>query len=471
MQEDEPKRKQVRGRILLVDDEQDVCELLTGLLHGAGAEVDCALDEAEAAERLAGHLYDVVLTDLNLGFSSGLGICDLVSRMQPGVPVIVVTGYGSMDTAIGAIRAGAYDFITKPIEPAVVLLAVERALEHRRVHVQLRELEDRLREREAPGQLVGQSTAMKRVYEMIQRVRDAPVSVLIHGESGTGKELVARALHQGTQRADKPFVAISCAAIPDHLLEDELFGHAKGAFTDARTARAGLFEQADGGTLFLDEVGELPSSMQPKLLRVLQERTVRPIGDSREIPVDVRIVAATNRDLESEVEKGNFREDLFYRLHVVQITLPPLRSRGNDILLLAGHFIEMARKRMGREVTGLTSEAAHLLLNYEWPGNVRQLQNCIESAVALTQTDHLTPLDLPEKIRDFQPPVRREGPEVHPEHILSLEEVERRYIEQVLALNGDNKTLTARLLGLDRRTLYRKLERYEQLASGTKPTE
>lgn len=462
------RRTEVKGRILLVDDEQDMCDLLASLLKAEGAEVDTALDEAEAAEKLAGRLYDVVLTDLDLGAGSGLQVCDLVSRMQPGVPVIVVTGFGSMDAAIGAIRAGAYDFITKPIEAPVVLVAVERALEHRRVRVQLGELEDRLKKRDAPGELVGECLAMKRVYELIQRVRDTPASVLICGESGTGKELVARALHQGTGRADRRFVAVNCAAIPANLLESELFGHARGAFTDARAARAGLFEQADGGTLFLDEIGEMPTEMQPKLLRVLQERTVRPIGDSREIPIDVRIVAATNRDLESEVEKGNFREDLFYRLNVVQINVPPLRARGNDILLLAGHFIKLVAERMGRDVKGITGEAAHLLLNYDWPGNVRQLQNCIESAVTLTQTDHLTPLDLPEKIRGFQPPARSTGPEVHPEHILSLEEVERRYIEQVLALSGDNKSQAARLLGLDRRTLYRKLERYEQGISDAK---
>jgi len=462
----------VNGRILLVDDEQDVCELLASLLQGAGAEVDCALDEPEAAERLGERLYDAVLTDLKLGASNGLRICDLVSRMQPGVPVIVVTGHGNLDTAIGAIRAGAYDFITKPIDSAMVLVAVERALEHRRVRVQLVELEGRLSARDAPGQLVGECAAMKRVYDLIRRVREAPVSVVIYGESGTGKELVARALHLGTARAEKPFVGVSCAAIPANLLEDELFGHARGAFTDARTARSGLFEQADGGTLFLDEIGELPSNMQPKLLRVLQERTVRPIGDSREIPVDVRIVAATNRDLEAEVEKGNFREDLYYRLNVVQISLPPLRSRGNDILLLAGHFIEVLSKRIGRDVKGLTSEAAHLLLGYEWPGNVRQLQNCIERAITLTQTDHLTPLDLPENIRGAQSSAPKAGGvEPHPEHVLSLEEVERRYIEQVLALSGDNKSQAARLLGLDRRTLYRKLERYEQLLTGAEPTE
>jgi len=461
----------VKGRILLVDDEQDVLDLLSSLLRGAGADVECAVDESEAGAKLAEALYDVVLTDLNLGASSGLAICDLVSRVQPGVPVIVVTGHGSLETAVSAIRAGAYDFITKPFDPPMVLVSLERALEHRRVRVLLSELEGRLRTREAPGELVGECTAMKRVYDLIQRVRDTPASVLISGESGTGKELVARALHQGTGRADKRFVALNCAAIPANLLEDELFGHARGAFTDARTARAGLFEQANGGTLFLDEIGEMPSEMQPKLLRVLQERTVRPIGDSREIAVDVRIIAATNRDLEAEVERGTFREDLFYRLNVVQISVPPLRARGSDILLLAAHFIKMVSTRMNRDVKGLTGEAAHLLLGYDWPGNVRQLQNCIESAVTLTQTDHLTPLDLPEKIRGFQPPARSEGPELHPEHVLSLEEVERRYIEQVLALSGDNKSQAARLLGLDRRTLYRKLERYEQGTSGLEATD
>ena len=456
----------MNGRILLVDDEQDVCELLSALLKGEGAEVDFVLDEIEAQEKLSERVYDVVVTDLNLGAGSGLGVCDLVARRQPGVPVIVVTGHGSLDTAVGAIRAGAYDFITKPIDARVVVLAVERALEHRRIRVTLRELETRLQERDAPGELVGESAGMQRVYDMIRRVRDTPVSVLIHGESGTGKELVARALHQGTARADKPFVPVSCAAIPANLLEDEFFGHVKGAFTDARGGRAGLFEQADGGTLFLDEIGEMPLEMQAKLLRVLQERVVRKLGDSREVEVDVRIVAATNRDLEAEVEAGRFREDLFYRLNVVQISVPPLKSRGNDILLLARHFIELAKRRIGREVKGLTEEAARLLLEYDWPGNVRQLQNCVERAVTLTQTDHLTPGDLPEKIRGFEAPVRREGPQVHPEHLLTLEQVERRYIQEVLALIGDNKSQAARLLGLDRRTLYRKLERYGQVEPG-----
>lgn len=452
----------MNGRILLVDDEQEICDLLEAILKAEGASVDSALDQAEAAERLEQGLFDVVLTDLNLGESSGLDICNLVSRMQPGVPVIVVTGQNSLEAAVGAIRAGAYDFVTKPIDKNMVLVAVERALEHRRVRVQLRELEGILKERTTPGQLVGECAAMQKVYDLIRRVRMTPASVLICGESGTGKELVARALHDDTPRADRRFVALNCAAVPANLLESELFGHVKGAFTDARNSRAGLFEQADGGTLFLDEIGEMPMEMQPKLLRVLQERTVRPIGAAREIPVDVRIVAATNRDLEAEVERGAFREDLFYRLNVVQINVPPLRARGNDILLLATHFVRVMAERMNREVKGLTSEAAHLLLNYDWPGNVRQLQNCMERAVTLTQTDHVTPLDLPERIRGFRPPVRSGTPEPHPEHILPLEEVERRYIEQVLALSSDNKSQAARLLGLDRRTLYRKLERYEQ---------
>lgn len=459
----------MNSRILVVDDEQDVCDLMSSLLRNEGAEVETALDEVEAAEHLSGRLYDVVLTDLQLGAGSGLQICDLVGRMQPGVPVIMVTGHGSLDAAVGAIRAGAYDFITKPVDPAMVLVAVERATEHRRLRVQLRDLEGRLKAREAPGKLVGECASMKRVYDLIQRVRDSPASVLICGESGTGKELVAQALHEGTPRSDKRFVALNCAAVPANLLEDELFGHARGAFTDARTARQGLFEQAEGGTLFFDEIGEMPAEMQPKLLRVLQERTVRPIGDSREIKVDVRIVAATHRDLEAEVERGTFREDLYYRLNVVQINVPPLRARGNDILLLASHFIQRVSSGVGRDVKGLTSEAAHLLLNYDWPGNVRQLQNCIERAVTLTETDHITPLDLPEKIRGFKAPARAESVDLHPEHILTLDEVERRYIEQVLTLSGDNKSQAARLLGLDRRTLYRKLERYEQGSGGSVP--
>ncbi len=452
-------------RVLFVDDDPDMRDLMRDLLTSQGGTVSTANGLSEAAELLESSEFDVVITDLELGNSSGLEVCERVRGTQPEVPVIMLTGHASMASAVGAIRAGAYDFITKPVDGAVVGLAVDRAVAHRRIRAEIKQLKDRLQATENPGELVGQSAPMRKVYSLIQRVRDTPASVLIAGESGTGKELVARALHSETARANQPFVAINCAAVPSQLLESELFGHAKGAFTDARAARQGLFQQASGGTLLLDEIGEMPVEMQAKLLRVLQERVVRPVGGTQEIPIDVRILAATNRDLELEVERGNFREDLFYRLNVVQINVPPLRSRGSDILLLAAHFIEVAGQKLGRQVNGLSAEAAQLLLDYDWPGNVRQLQNCIERAVTLTRFDQIAPVDLPEKVRKFTatPNVVIEA---DPEYVLPLDVMERRYIETVLKFTGANKSQAARLLGLDRRTLYRKLERFEQQAIG-----
>jgi len=314
------------------------------------------------------------------------------------------------------------------------------------------------------GGLGGESRAMLKVYDLIRRVASTDTTVLLSGESGTGKELVARALHTESTRAAQPFVAINCAAVPASLLESELFGHVKGAFTDAKATRKGMFEQATGGTLLLDEIGEMPLDMQPKLLRVLQERQVRPVGGNVVVPVDARIIAATNRDLESEVEEQRFREDLYYRLNVVQIHVPPLRARGNDVLLLAQHFVRKFAERMGKGVTGISSEAAKKLVEYDWPGNVRQLENSMERAVTLTRFEQLTVEDLPERISRYESS-RMTIADVDSEHMLTLDQLEKRYIERVLKAAQGNKTQAARLLGVDRRTLYRKLERYEGGAS------
>jgi two-component system response regulator HydG len=297
------------------------------------------------------------------------------------------------------------------------------------------------------------------LYDQLARIADSEASVLITGESGTGKELVAKALHRRSRRADKPFVAVNCAALPDTLLESELFGHAKGAFTDAQAARKGLFVQAEGGTLLFDEIGEMPLAMQAKLLRALEEGKVRPVGGETEVSFDARIIAATNRDLESAVEEGRFREDLFFRVNVIHIELPPLRSRGTDTLLLAQHFLEQFAARSGKEVVGLSKPVAERLLAYTWPGNVRELRNAVERAVALARYDKLAVEDLPEKIRDYQSSqVFVAGTD--PAELVPLEEVERRYILHVLDSVDGNKTLAARTLGLDRKTLYRKLQQY-----------
>jgi len=459
----------MNARILFVDDDAAMCGLMASLLAEAGDLATCAGDLASASALLESQPFDLVITDLSLGQFSGLDVCERVQAVQPNVPVIIVTAYGTLSTAIDAMRAGAYDFVTKPVDPSALTLAVARAVEHRRLHVELHELKQRFSESHKPGELIGTSPVMRHVYSLIERVRDTSASVLISGESGTGKELVARALHTGSSRAREPFVAINCAAVPANLLESELFGHVKGAFTDARTARSGLFQQASGGTLFLDEIGETPPEMQVKLLRALQERAARPVGGNTELAFDVRVIAATNRDLETAVESGRFRDDLYYRLNVVQINVPPLRARGNDIMLLTNHFVQIAAQRAQRAVQGVSVETARLLLDYDWPGNVRQLQNCIERAVTLARFDELSPIDLPEKIRKAKPAMP--GTTVTGiEGLLTLEAMERRYVEQVVLLAAGNKSHAARLLGLDRRTLYRKLDRASH-SNGASPSD
>ncbi len=337
-------------------------------------------------------------------------------------------------------------------------ILVEDEREMRALREEVRRLRQALGEWGDEHGVVGESPVLRRVYELIDRVADSDTSVLITGESGTGKAVAARAQHTRSRRRAGPFVAINCAAMPEALLESELFGHEKGAFTDAKSARTGLFVQANGGTLFLDEVGELPLALQPKLLRALQERRVRPVGGAAEFPFDARIVTATNRDLELAVEEGRFREDLYYRLNVIGLELPPLRTRGNDVLLLAQRFLEHFGARGGKRVVGLTPAVAQRLLAYAWPGNVRELQNCIERAVALTNDEQLTVEDLPEHIRDYRP-ATAQAETINPAELVTLEEMERRYIQRVLDAVGGSRTLAARTLGVDRKTLYRKLGR------------
>ena len=447
--------------VLVIDDDQSMCELIHAGLAPHGYDVTWSITGQEGLRLGLNQDFDAVITDLNLQESNGLDLCRRITQARPNTPVIVVTAFGDMPAAVAAIRAGAYDFINKPFEMHALAHALKRAVQLKHLRAEVRRLNDEVGRARGVGNLVGESGPMRRVYELVRRVSDTDASVLLTGESGTGKELVARALHMESARAQQPFVAINCAAVPANLLESELFGHVRGAFTDAKSSRKGLFEQAQGGTVLLDEIGELPTEMQPKLLRVLQERTVRPVGSSEEVPINTRVISATNRDLETEVDEGRFREDLYYRLNVVQIHVPPLRARGNDILLLAQHYIQQFAERLQRPVKGLTSDAAKAMLEYDWPGNVRQLQNSMERAVTLTRFDQITVEDLPEKIQTYRSE-RIDQVEVNAEHMLSLEELERRYIERVLRATNGNKTQAAKVLSLDRRTLYRKLERYEQ---------
>ncbi|QRN98829.1 sigma-54-dependent Fis family transcriptional regulator [Archangium violaceum] len=447
-----------KGRILVVEDEREMRALLEKGLARRGFVPTVLGSADEAFPLLETEEFDTVLTDMRMPGMDGLELCERIVLNRPDIPVVVVTAFGSLETAVAAIRAGAYDFVTKPVDLDALVLVLERAVQHKALREEVRRLRRALGGVSADGGVVGESPALRRVYELIDRVADSDASVLVTGESGTGKEVAARALHARSRRHDGPFVAINCAAMPEALLESELFGHARGAFTDAKAARSGLFVQAHGGTLFLDEAGEMPLALQPKLLRALQERKVRPVGGDTEVPFDARIVAATNRDLELAVEEGRFREDLYYRLNVIGLELPPLRARGNDVLLLAQRFLEHFAARSGKRVVGLTPAAAQRLLAYTWPGNVRELQNCIERAVALTTYEQLTVEDLPERIRDYRGPSNL-GQEQDVSELVSLEEMERRYIQRVLETVGGSRTLASRILGVDRKTLYRKLGR------------
>jgi two-component system response regulator HydG len=449
----------VSGRILVVDDEREMCDAIAAGLAPRGFEVRSETSGEAALLALEDAEADVVLTDINMRGIDGLALCERIVASRPDVPVVVITAFGSLETAIAAIRAGAYDFITKPVKIDALAVTLARAVQHRSLREEVKRLRQLAGETERFEDLVGDSPAMRRVRQLLARVVDSDASVLVTGESGTGKEVVAKVLHRSGRRKSGPLVAINCAAMPEQLLESELFGHVRGAFTDARTARTGLFVQANGGTLLLDEIGDLPLALQPKLLRALQERVVRPIGGSDEISFDVRLVATTNRDLEAAVEEERFREDLYFRVNVIHVEMPPLRARGSDVLLLAQHFLAHHAGKADKRVSGLSPEAAERLLAYSWPGNVRELQNAMERAVALARYDQVTVDDLPEKIRAYRPSHVLIAAD-DPSELVPLEEAERRYILRVVETVGGNKTLAARILGIGRKTLYRKLQQY-----------
>jgi two-component system, NtrC family, response regulator HydG len=461
-----------RPHVLVVDDEPDACELVRQVLESEGYSATSETSPHGALEKIATRDFDLVLTDVAMKEMNGLELCRSIVRTRPGLPFIVVTGQGSMNTVIAALRLGARDFLTKPLDATTLLQSVARGVGRPASGAaSSAPSEDEVPELTLSGPL-GRCTKMRELYELVQSLSDSLASVVIEGEKGTGKEAFARALHANSSFRNGPFVALSCAAVPAALLESELFGYVRGAFTDAKGAKNGLFLAANGGTLLLDEIDELPLELQPKLLRAMQERKLRPLGGREEVPFDCRILAATNRNLEVEVREKRFREDLYYRLNVVGVTVPPLRERGDDILLLARHFLRRFAKRRSRNIT-FTQSAQERLRTYPWPGNVRELENCIESAVALSRGAQLSVDDFPDNVRFPQvgcdPPAQDE----RADNVLSLVELQRRHILRVLGLSGGNKAQAAKLLGINRSTLQRHLEQGSETESSdelaTKP--
>jgi two-component system response regulator PilR (NtrC family) len=449
-----------KARILVVDDERSMQEFLDIFFRSEGYEVVTAGDLSSALLHLEGDEFDVVVTDIQMPGGSGLDLLRAVREEAPETLVIMMTAYASAETAIAAIKEGAYDYITKPFKVDEIRIVVEKALEKKLLASENRRLRSELRSRTRDRSIIGNSSAMQRVFDLIAQVADTKANVMLSGESGTGKELVARAIHSSGDRRDMPFVAVNCAAIPENLLESELFGHVKGAFTGAVQSKAGLFETANGGTLFLDEVGELSLQLQVKLLRVIQDKSIRRVGGTSDQRVDVRIVAATNRRLEDEVAAGRFREDLYYRLNVIEISLPPLRERIDDIPLLAAHFAEKYAHELGKPVADLSEEALARLMDYPFPGNVRELENVIERAVALSRGEAIELESLPPTLLDpAEPAATSRIPPGGVDLETQMNDYERELLLDALEAAGGVKKRAAKLLGISFRSYRYRLEK------------
>jgi two-component system response regulator PilR (NtrC family) len=449
-------------RILVVDDEPSLRQMLTILLRREGHQVVAAAGHREALEALRGSPgpFPVVLTDLAMPDGSGLDVLAAAKSRSAASQVILITAHSTVDNALEAMKAGAYDFVTKPFEPRELALLVGKALEKYALTVENERLRAQVRPK--PGDIVGRSPAMQRVLELVERIAPTKTTVLITGESGTGKERIARAIHDRSERSTGPFLVLNCGALPENLMESELFGHEKGAFTGAAARSLGMFREADGGTLFLDEVGELPLALQVKLLRVLQEKRVRPVGSAQETPVDVRVLAATNRPVELDVSEGRFRQDLYYRLNVIRVELPPLRDRRDDVPVLAERFVERFSREMGKNILGFTADAVRALTDYDYPGNVRELENVIERAVALAGSSRIGLGDLPPAVSGLAgatSPKLLELPARGCQLDDVLNEVERRFLLEALERTGGVRTAAAKLLGISFRSLRYRLEK------------
>jgi DNA-binding NtrC family response regulator len=447
-------------QILIVDDEKVQREMLAGFLSKQGYKTVAVEDGAKALERYASGSFDLVLTDFRMPEMDGLGLLTELKRRNPEAVVVMMTAYGTVSTAVAAMKEGAYDYLTKPIDLDELLLRIQRVEREASLKGENRDLKEALRKKFQVDFIITASGKMEEALNLVGRVAPSQATVLILGESGTGKELFARAIHYASPRAGKPLVKVNCAALPENLLESELFGHEKGAFTGAVARRVGRFEQADGGSIFLDEIGDLSPALQSKLLRVLQEKEIERVGSNQTIKIDVRVIAATNRNLEEAIRKGAFREDLYYRLNVVTLSLPPLRERKEDIPILLDHFLKKYSRENKNEVASMTKEVRDLLLLYEYPGNVRELENIIERAVVLCRGDTLTiqdlPLNLREGKREISPEKSREGGSL-PE---TLENLERQLILRALERSGGIQTRAAEGLGINERVLRYKMKKY-----------
>ncbi len=451
----------MQAKILVVDDDAGHLSMLRTVLSGWGYVPEGAMDGAEAVAKIHAKAFDAVLLDVRMAGMGGMEALSRIKDYNPAVPVLIMTAYSSVETAVAALKAGAYDYLTKPLDLDVLRLTLERALDHVRLATENQALRQKLGKDAAGPEIIGKSRAMRELLSLVAMVAPTEATVLIAGESGTGKELVARAVHAASPRANGPLVAVNCAALSETLLESELFGHEKGAFTGADRRREGRFMAANKGTIFLDEIGEVAPLIQAKLLRVIQEREIQRLGGDRPMGVDVRILAATNRDLKTEVEQGRFREDLYYRLNVVALTVPPLRDRAEDIPLLAQHFLARFAEKNRKRIKAFTPGAMDHLLRCAWPGNVRELENAVERAVILSVGEYVTERELPLcPVREECPPAAEGAEGLSSLAGMPLDDVEREVILATLRETGGNKSEAARLLGITRATLHKKLKKY-----------
>jgi DNA-binding NtrC family response regulator len=455
-------------KILVVDDEESVRKMLLRALRNRGYQVEEANSGTTAQETLRQDIYDLVMTDLKMSGISGMDLLKFIKETAPQTEVMMMTGYATVEVAVEAMKEGACDFITKPFNWDELLLRVKKVLEKKQLERKIEFLESEFERQYGLENIVGQSKELVRILDTVRKVASSESTVLITGETGTGKELIAKAIHNLSRRAHKPFVSVNCAAFPEHLLESELFGHVKGAFTGATSNRKGLIEEANSGTFFLDEVGAMPPNVQAKLLRVLEDKTIRRIGENKTVSVDTRLVAATNQNLATAIAAREFREDLYYRLNVVSIHLPPLRARRSDIPLLAEHFLQMYCERDGKQIQGLAPEAMRILLAYSWPGNVRELKHLIEQAVAMSAGTLIIPEMLPPQVRaEAEAMARMEGKEIEPLEVSiekvglkALDERERELILETIEHNQGNLEKAAKDLGISRVTLWRRMKKY-----------